>query len=236
MSIDRRGRRSCKEDMMTSLTAPPVADVLEQLFHDADRTHAAFREERGARPGGLRREADGSDGSGQRSREFFARARNLHMAVSRRTGTLLYMLARTRGARSVVEFGTSFGVSIMHLAAAVKDNGGGVVIGTEFEPGKVDGARRSVEAAGLSEFVEIRAGDALETLQQGPDSIDLVFLDGAKEMYRAVLSMLEPRLAPGALVVADNANRAPDFLDHVRSSGSYLSADVGGDVEVSLLT
>jgi predicted O-methyltransferase YrrM len=54
-------------------------------------------------------------------------------------------------------------------------------------------------------------------------------------MYRAVLSMLESRLAAGALVVADNASRAPDFLDHVRSGGSYLSADVGGDVVVALL-
>jgi predicted O-methyltransferase YrrM len=212
---------------MTSMTAPPVADVLEQLFRDAARTRAAFREQR--------RGGEGPVGPERRSREFFARAKDVHMAVSRRTGTLLYMLARTRGARSVVEFGTSFGVSLLHLAAAVKDNGGGTVIGTEFEPGKVDGARRAVEAAGLSEFAEIRAGDALETLRQGPDRIDLLFLDGAKGMYREVLSMLEPRLAPGALVVADNASRAPEFLDHVRSGGPYLSADVGGDVEVALL-
>ena len=54
-------------------------------------------------------------------------------------------------------------------------------------------------------------------------------------MYLGVLEMLEPRLAPGALVVADNAERAPDFLEYLRSSGRYLSADVGGDVEVALL-
>ena len=71
------------------------------------------------------------------------------MAVSPRSGTLLYMLARTRRARAVVEFGTSFGISMLHLAAAVKDNGGGTVIGTEYEPAKVDATRRSVEAAGL---------------------------------------------------------------------------------------
>lgn len=223
---------------MTSLTTPPVADVLEQLFRDAARTHAAFRDRaggdrRGERPLGHRGPGR-PDGPPRDSREFFARAKDLHMAVSPRTGTLLYMLTRTRRARSVVEFGTSFGVSILHLAAAVKDNGGGTVVGTEFEPGKVEGARRAVEAAGLTAFVDIRAGDALETLQQGPVDIDLVFLDGAKELYHPVLALLEPRLAPGALVVADNASRAPDHLDHVRSSGAYLSADVGGDVEVSL--
>ena len=50
-----------------------------------------------------------------------------------------------------------------------------------------------------------------------------------------VRRLLEPRLAPGAPVVADHAGRAPDFLDRVRSSGRYLAVDVGGDVEVALL-
>jgi len=84
--------------------------------------------------------------------------------------------------------------------------------------------------------VDVRESDARETLRANlPGEIDLLFLDGAKEMYREVLAMLEPRLAPGALVVADNAGRAPDFREHVRSSGRYLSADVGGDVEVAML-
>jgi|tagenome__1003787_1003787.scaffolds.fasta_scaffold20851455_2 predicted O-methyltransferase YrrM len=217
---------------MTSLTSEPLAGVIEQLFRDAARTRAVHRDRMGDRPGGPR----GGQGDPQRdSREFFARAKDLHLAVSPRTGTLLYMLARTR-ARAVVEFGTSFGVSILHLAAAVKDNGGGVVIGTEFEPGKVAATRRSVEAADLGDIVEIREGDARETPARGlPDAIDLVFLDRAKDMYVGVLQMLEPGLAPGALVVADNADHGAGYLDHVRSCGRYLSADVGGNVEVSLL-
>ena len=128
-----------------------MAGVIEQLFRDAARTHADMRQrsgpgERGPRrgPGGP---GGGQGGRGGDSREFFARAKHLHMAVSPRTGTLLYMLARTRRARVVVEFGTSFGVSLLHLAAAVKDNGGGVVIGTEYEPGKVEATRRAVEVA-----------------------------------------------------------------------------------------
>jgi len=105
-----------------------------------------------------------------------------------------------------------------------------------MKPGTAEATRRAVEEAGLSAFVDVRGGDAQETLREDlPDTVDLLFLDGVKEMYRGVLEMLEPRLAPGALVVADNAGRAPDFLGHVRSSGRYLSADVGGDVEVALL-
>jgi len=84
--------------------------------------------------------------------------------------------------------------------------------------------------------VDVRESDARETLRANlPGEIDLLFLDGAKEMYREVLAMLEPGPAPRALVVADNAGRAPDFREHVRSWGLYLSADVGGDVEVAML-
>ena len=84
--------------------------------------------------------------------------------------------------------------------------------------------------------MDVRESDARETLRANlPGEIDLLFLDGAKEMYREVLAMLEPGPAPRALVVADNAGRAPDFREHVRSWGLYLSADVGGDVEVAML-
>lgn len=81
-----------------------------------------------------------------------------------------------------MEFGTSFGVSTLHLAAALRDNGGGRVISTEFEPTKVARARANLCAAGLHDLVEIRVGDALETLARDlPEEIDLVLLDGAKK-------------------------------------------------------
>jgi predicted O-methyltransferase YrrM len=109
------------------------------------------------------------------------------------------------------------------------------LIGNEFEPGKVAGARRVIASAGLADLVEIREGDALETLARDlPSSIDLVFLDGAKNMYLDVLRLLEPRLAADALVVADNASRSDGYLTHVRSSGAYLSTGADNDVEISL--
>lgn len=217
---------------MTSLTSAPVAGVLDRLFSDAARSHAGLGGRGRGRPPGDRRPHRAEENP----REFFARAKHLYMAVSPETGTLLYVLARTHRARTVVEFGTSFGVSLIHLAAAVRDNGGGTVIGTEFEPTKVAATRSSVEAAGLADVVDIREGDALETLGRDlPGEIDLVFLDGAKSMYLDVLGLLEPRLRPGALVVADNASRGADYLDYVRTSGRYVSTGFASeDVEISL--
>jgi predicted O-methyltransferase YrrM len=169
-------------------------------------------------------------------RAFYTRAKDIYLAVSRETAVLLYMLARNARAKSIVEFGTSFGISTLHLAAALKDNGGGRVIGSEFEPSKVERARANVAAAGLADFVEIREGDALETLARDlPESIDLVLLDGAKSLYPRVLALLEPRLRAGALIVADNAEMSPEFLSHVRApGGSYLSVPFAEDVELSM--
>jgi predicted O-methyltransferase YrrM len=217
---------------MSSLTSAPVAEVLEELFADAARTQNAFLERMAQRPPATDEPSGSRPGD---SREFFAMAKDVHLAVSRQTGTLLYILARSRRARTIVEFGTSFGVSTICLAAALKDNNGDILVGTEFEPGKVAGARRVITSAGLADLVEIREGDALETLARDlPSSIDLVFLDGAKNMYLDVLRLLEPRLAADALVVADNASRSDGYLTHVRSSGAYLSTGADNDVEISL--
>ena len=146
------------------------------------------------------------------------------------------MLARSVRARTIVEFGTSFGISTLHLAAALRDNGGGRLIGSEFEPSKITRARANLHAAGLSDLVEIREGDALQTLARDlPDSIDLILLDGAKSLYSPILSLLEGRLRSGALIVADNADDSPEYLTRVRSaSGDYLSVPFADDVELSM--
>jgi predicted O-methyltransferase YrrM len=169
-------------------------------------------------------------------RSFYSRAKDVYLAVSRETAILLYMLARNAKARTIVEFGTSFGISTLHLAAALKDNGGGRLIGSEFESSKVVRARENIAAAGLSDLVDIREGDALETLARDlPESIDLVLLDGAKSLYPRVLSLLEPRLRAGALIVGDNADMSPEYLAHVRAPGAgYLSVPFAEDVELSM--
>ena len=218
---------------MTTLTATPLAPLLNRLFDEADAalpdTKAAF--------------ADLSDDERARLmrsktdyRDFYGRMKHLPLPVSRETGALLYMLARSSGARTIVEFGTSFGISTLHLAAALKDNGGGRLITSEFEPSKAARARDNLEAGGVMDLVEIREGDALKTLSVDlPEAIDLVLLDGAKALYPEILDLLESRLKVGALIVADNADMSPDYLKRVRSPTSgYLSVAFAEDVELSM--
>jgi predicted O-methyltransferase YrrM len=125
-----------------------------------------------------------------------------------------------------VEFGTSFGISTIYLAAAVVDNGVGRVFGTEMNAAKVTAARTNLYRAGLGGAVTILAGDARDTLADVPGPIGLVLLDGWKDLCLPVLRLLEPRLAPGALVVADDItfSTMADYLEYVRDpANGYVS-------------
>jgi predicted O-methyltransferase YrrM len=214
---------------MTTLTTPPLSILLPRLLADAEATTKQMSQLSPEEREKLR--TNPTD-----YLALYSRMKDFHLAVSPETGVLLYMLARATGARAVVEFGTSFGVSTLHLAAALRDNGGGRLIGTEFEPSKVLRVRENLTAAGLSDLVEIREGDALETLSRDlPATIDLVLLDGAKPLYPSVLSLVERHLRVGALIVADNADWCPDYLARVRSpTGGYLSVPFAADVELSM--
>jgi predicted O-methyltransferase YrrM len=218
---------------MTTLTAIPLAPLLNRLFEEAD---AALPDTKAA-------VADLSDEERARLmrsktdyRDFYGRMKHLPLPVSRETGALLYMLARSSGARTIVEFGTSFGISTLHLAAALRDDGGGRLITSELEPSKAARARDNLKAGGVIDLVEIREGDALKTLSVDlPETIDLVLLDGAKALYPEILGLLESRLKVGALIVADNADMSPDYLKRVRSPTSgYLSVAFAEDVELSM--
>ncbi len=219
---------------MTTLTSAPLAPLLDRLFAEAtSATSPALsgisREEQ------LRLLTSKTD-----YLDLYGRLKDLWLPVSREAGQLLYMLARSTAAKSIVEFGTSFGISTLHLAAALRDNGsdngGGLLITTEFEPSKVARARQHLTEGGLIHLVEIREGDALKTLATGlPEVIDLVLLDGAKALYPDILALLQPRLRPGALVVADNADDSPDYLAYVRSpANGYVSTPFSEDVELSM--
>ena len=115
------------------------------------------------------------------------------------------------------------GVSAIYLAAALRDNGGGHLIGSEMEPGKVTRARANLEAAGLADLVEIRAGDALETLKDVGGEIDVLLVDGAFSLYLPVLKLVEPWLKPGAVILGENAFE-PGYRAYVRDpANGYLS-------------
>jgi predicted O-methyltransferase YrrM len=121
-----------------------------------------------------------------------------------------YGLCRALGARRIVELGTSFGVSTLYLAAAVRDNcqggGQGVVIGTEHEPAKAAEARANFAAAGLERWIELREGDLRETLKTLTGPIDFVLFDIWTPMVRPALELIAPHLRPGAVLCADNTD------------------------------
>ncbi len=214
---------------VTTLTSPPLSTLLPKLLADAEATSRQI-------PQLSPEEREKLMTSTTDYHALYSRMKDFHLAVSPETGTMLYMLASATKAHTIVEFGTSFGISTLHLAAALRDNGGGRLISTEFEPSKVARARENLAAAGLSDLVEIREGDALETLSHDlPEAIDLVLLDGAKPLYPRVLSLIEKHLRVGALIVADNADWCADYLARVRSPhGGYLSVPFAADVELSM--
>jgi len=136
--------------------------------------------------------------------DMVSRTKDLYLPLEPEQGGLLYITARAIGARRVVEYGTSFGVSTLFLAAAVRDNGGGIVIGTEIVPEKVDIARANFAEAGVGDLIDLRLGDARETLRDCGGPVDLVLLDGFKDIELEVLRILQPQLRSGALVFTDN--------------------------------
>lgn len=218
---------------MNILTSAPVAPLLDRLFKDADEGSPARSQ---ALAGLAGQDHERLMRSKTEYLTFYGHLKDLPLPVSRETGLLLYMLARHGGARCIVEFGTSFGISTLHLAAALRENGGGRLITCEFEPSKVARARDNLAAGGLLDLVEIRQGDALETLRTDlPDTVDLLLLDGAKALYPEVLALVEGKLKQGALVIADNAEYSPEYLDYVRSpANGYLSIPFAEDVELSM--
>jgi predicted O-methyltransferase YrrM len=219
---------------MSTLTSPHVASLLDRLFAEADRNDPAafdrFRSEAG--------KLGGPPTSQQRADLM----REIFMPITPDVGRLLYILARNRGAGTIVEFGTSFGISGIHLAAALRDGGGGRLITTELSAAKAARATENFRSAGLDDLIDVRVGDAFDTLKEGvADKIDVLLLDGWKQLYLPLLKFLEPRLAPGALVIGDDLDVAPadlnGYLDYVRDSkNGYVSVElpIGDRIEVSL--
>jgi predicted O-methyltransferase YrrM len=163
------------------------------------------------------------------------------MPISQEGGELLYILVRATRPNTVVEFGTSYGVSAIHLAAAVADNRTGHVVSTELSVAKVVAARANLAEAGLADRVSILPGDAMATLNDIPEPIDFVLLDGWKDLCLPVLHSLVSRLAIGALIVADDINlpSLSGYLKYVRDPpNGYVSVafPVKDGMEISCWT
>ncbi|GAA4011392.1 class I SAM-dependent methyltransferase [Allokutzneria multivorans] len=190
---------------MTTLRDPRVASALDRLFARADEDDERLQGSWTA------------DFATSTPQEQADAAAEVVMPISAAGGRMLYALVRAIRPARVVEFGTSFGISALHLGAAVRDNGSGHVVTTELSASKAASARETFAEAGLDDVITVLVGDARETLADD-EPVDFVLLDGWKDLCLPVLRLLEPRLAPGTLVVADDIDMPSmkPYLDHVR--------------------
>ncbi|UPJ53578.1 class I SAM-dependent methyltransferase [Bradyrhizobium sp. 200] len=218
---------------MDSFSNGPIAEVLQRLHQEAYAADAplmqTFESEGTTVEQAISHvvEAETKDLTGL----YHGYAGNF-LSVSPEFGRFLYMCARACKAKRIVEFGSSMGISAIYMAAALRDMGGGVLIGTELEPGKAERAQANVAAAGLADLVEFRVGDARETLKPAVGgNIDMVMLDGAFTLYHSVLTLLEPQLKPGAIIIGENAFQpASGYIDYVRDpQNGYLSLPLSFD-------
>jgi predicted O-methyltransferase YrrM len=204
------------------LDQSPVKEVLSRLYAEAKENDAALHAEEQALAAANGGVIDQKSLDSIHDRTF--------MAIAPEVGRLIYLLVRSRRPALVVEFGASFGISAIHVAAALRDNGIGRMITTELCTAKASRTAQHLAEAGLDDLVEIREGDAFKTLAD-METIDLVLLDGWKPLYLPMLKQLEPVLSPNCLIIADDvtklAHEMRPYLDYVRDSANgYVSSEI----------
>ena len=169
---------------------------------------------------------------------------NKMVALDRDKGEFCYQLCRSIGATRIVEAGTSFGVSTMYLAAAVRDNQveKGVVIGTEHESAKVKLALQNFEEAGLSEFIDLREGDLRQTLKEISGPVDFMLVD-IWDVALPALELVSSTLRPGAIVVTDNTTAAAgayrgyfEFVNDPKNRFRTMTIPFRGGLELTVRT
>ena len=128
------------------------------------------------------------------------------ISVSPEAGQTLYLLAKTIGAKKILEFGALAGYSGIWLARALPEDGQFITL--EIEPKHAEVTQRNYEKAGLSARTDVRLGDGTklmqDAVQDGP--FDLIFIDADKESYPKYLDFALENTRPGGLIIADNAN------------------------------
>jgi predicted O-methyltransferase YrrM len=167
-------------------------------------------------------------GQGKSSREFreqFIRDfRRTSMDTTVSDAMLLRILIEGTKAQRGVEVGSNKGFGAINMGIALERTGGHLFT-LEIDPEMVRQCRANLAAVGLEETVTCIEGDALKTLATLEGQFDFVFLDALKKDYLKYLRQIEPRLKPGAVVVADNviqsAGQMKDYLDYVQTSPDY---------------
>jgi len=160
-------------------------------------------------------------------------------AVHPEAGRLLYVLALARGAKSIVEIGTSHGYSTLWLASAARANGG-VVVACDLNSDRLAAARQNFADAGLADVIKIVEGDARETLRDRSEPVDMLFIDAEKSYYETFFDVVYPRLVKGGMVLADNAvshrDQLEDYISYVENHPNLESVmvPIGRGLEISV--
>jgi predicted O-methyltransferase YrrM len=208
--------RACEARAVNTLVDDPsLRSLLDRLHASSDAQVPvidAYYKAGAERPTGF--ETDDSVGRG-----FW---RDKFVALERDKAEFVYALCRAVQAQRIVEAGTSFGVSTLYLAAAVRDNGGGLVTTCEIEESKADVARGHFAQAGLLDFIDLRVGDVRHTLRGIDEPIDLLLLDIWAPIAGDVIALVDPHIRPAGLVVADNTAARRDLyaglIDYLEDS------------------
>ncbi|WP_282031027.1 O-methyltransferase [Winogradskyella eximia] len=158
--------------------------------------------------------------------------KDAYLSISKEQGESLIKLITDNKLKNSVEFGTSFGISTLFLAQGVIETGGHIIT-TELIDSKAKKAIENFERAGVSDLIEVRVGDAMETLKSHDEPIDLLLLDGWKDLYLPLFQMLESNFHSNTFIYVDNAemSEVKTFLNVIRQNSKYqLQSQFGGKV------
>jgi len=147
---------------------------------------------------------------------------------------MLRILVESMKAKRGVEVGTANGFGAINMGIAFERTGGHLYT-LEINPQMARQCQENLKQVGLENIVTCIEGDALKTLETIEGPIDFVFIDAVKRDYLKYLQLLEPKLKPGAVIVADNVIRSKramkDFLDYIHTSPNYDTVEIRASME-----
>ena len=148
--------------------------------------------------------------------------KDAYLSISKEQGEDLKRLIKENNIKNIVEFGTSFGISTLFLAQGAMETDG-YIITTELIESKAIKAIENFKKAGVNDLIEVRIGDAMETLNNHNEPIDLLLLDGWKDLYLPLFQMLESNFYADTFIYVDNANMAEAqvFLKTIGQNKKY---------------
>lgn len=147
------------------------------------------------------------------------------------TGALLHTLARSCGAKRILEIGTAIGYSTLWMATALPPDG--ALISMEYDAARAARARDHFAAAGYADRISVIVGDATRFLHKVSGPFDLIFQDSDKQLYEPMLDRLVELLRPGGLLVADNILWNGEVVPGYVAEKKYSEADTAAIVSFS---